>query len=195
MITLEEAKKQARQYQDTADKLLQKYPIEQMLSEIGEFDLDGSYLYGWMVQPDIDPGVFIDKPDIDKVTEFVTKIMRLDGLIKANIVNYSKYPPSPGKPKGIYLGLKIDFMDELWNFDIWFVNKADMLDTKFFYKGWHKNVTQEQADSIILLKFQLKELGIYGKEFYSADVYRAVLKDGVRDIEQLRMWRQENSYI
>ncbi len=195
MISLKEAKLQSKQYQDMADKLMRKYPIEKMLSEIGEYDLDGSYLYGWMAQPDIDPYIFVHKPNIDEVTNFVRKIMRLDGVIKGNIVNYTSYPPTTGKPKGIYLGLKIDFMDQLWNFDIWFMNKNDLLDVEFFYKGWYKKVNTEQADAIILLKFQLNELGVYGKEFFSADVYRAVVKDGVRNLDQLRNWRSDNTYI
>jgi hypothetical protein len=110
-------------------------------------------------------------------------------------------PRRRGVPKGVYMSLKPDYRQRRWNFDIWFHTLAGRVDAAAFGPGWHKELTPSQRDIILLLKWNLQEMGRYPHtqtnpaSFGSADIYRAVLNDGVQTIEGLDQWRRTHPFI
>ncbi len=119
--------------------------------------------------------------------------MVLPNVIKTTVVNYINYPPQLGQPKGIYLGIKYDFEGSLWNFDIWVMSPENELGAEFYPL---ERISPNLKDTILLLKYRLKEMSLYPGStkipgsFSSADLYRAVMRDGIRDMEELIKWRQ-----
>lgn len=193
MITLEEAHANQVALQQQGTRLMEAFKLKDMVSKLGDFGLQGSFTYGLMVKPDIDARVYCDKPSINGVADIAATIMTLPNVIRTNVVNYSSYSPEPGQPKGIYLGIKYDFEDVLWNFDIWIINSDNELGAEF---NDLETIDPGLKDTILLLKYRLKEQGLYPGSskipgsFSSADLYRAVIRDGIRELDRLLEWRR-----
>lgn len=199
MITVEEAKKHQVSLQKDGQAILSKYSILKLLSKLGDVHIDGSFTYGLMVKPDIDFHIFTESPDIMNVADVCRELFMIPELTRLHVSNRQSFvEPRPGTPKGIYLGFRIYFQGSEWNFDIWNINPKHKINSETFATGWHEKLTQNQRDVILLLKYNLKELGRYpGIEkgmYASADVYRAVLTGDVHTIEELDNWRVNNPY-
>ncbi|MBI2798426.1 hypothetical protein HYX70_04000 [Candidatus Saccharibacteria bacterium] len=199
MITLEEANKKAEALQKDGRALLDQYDTLSLLARLGDIHVDGSFAYGLMVKPDIDFHIYSSFPDIRKVSEVSQKLLETPELVRILVSNKQDYlEPETGHPKGIYLGFRIFYKGQAWNFDVWVVKPENKVDSEMFEFGWHKKLTKEQRDSILLLKYNLKDQGRYpGLDegmYASADIYRAVMKDGVRTIEELDEWRKTHPY-
>jgi len=198
VITLEQARSSQLALQEQGTRLLEAFKIGGIVGKLGEFGLQGSFIYGLMVKPDIDARVYCDEPDINQVAEIAAAIMTLPNVIRTNVVNYSSYPPDPGQPEGIYLGIRYDFENVLWNFDIWIISPANELGAEFNDLG---SIDPSVKNTILLLKYRLKELGLYPGSskiigsFSSADLYRAVVRDGIRDADRLIEWRRRYPII
>jgi len=195
MVSLAEARSSQLALQDQGTRLLETFKISDIVGELGEFGLQGSLTYGLMIKPDIDARVYCNEPDINKVAEIAATIMTLPNVIRTQVLNYNSYPSGPGQPQGIYLGIKYDFEDVLWNFDSWIINPANELGAEFNDLG---TIDSDVKDTILLLKYRLRELGLYpgsskiAGSFSSADLYRAIVRDDARDIDQLIEWRQQH---
>ncbi len=194
MITLEEAKKHQDELQAHGRRLLDQLAIEQTLAKLGDVNLDGSFLYGLMVKPDIDYHIYNEHPDITAVAEVARKFMLLPGAARVQVGNKFVKPPLPGMPRGIYLGMAIFFETVEWSFDIWVLSREEKMDQANFPVGWADQLSESQRDNIILLKYQLAELGRYPSEVHSADVYRAVKNDRVSTISELDEWRKTHPF-
>ena len=199
MVTLEEAIKKQATLQKEGQELLDKYKVIEIMEDLGEVNIDGSFAYGLMVKPDIDLHIYNDSPDIAKVSTACQKLFKFPELIRLLVSNRQNFlEPQTGMPKGIYIGLKIFYKGKNWNFDIWNLKPEDKIDPETFEAGWHDKLSKKQRDAILLLKHNLVDQGRYpGLEagmFASADIYRAVMKDGVRTIEELENWRNTHPY-
>lgn len=194
MITLSEAKRQQDQLQAQGKQLLSEFDLAMFVKPIGQLILEGSFTYGLMVKPDIDARIYSDEPSVDVVSNLL-KPAAMNPLMKRTmLVDYTTFTPSKGMPVGIYLGLRYLFEDVLWNFDIWVIRPADELGREFHSMT---ALTPDQRDQILLLKYQLNERGLYPgnsrspDSFSSADLYRAVLRDGAVDLQSLKQWRAD----
>ena len=191
-MTLEEAKSNAAQLKSDAEELLDKFEIKRRFSPLGEVELRGSVLYGLMVRYDLDFNIYSDDPKIEKAAEVAKDLLTIPDLYAVQVNNHYVVPPTLGKPKGIYIGIKPYFKSNVWVIDGWYLKREDALDQVEFGTEWWKEITLEQKDTMLLLKATLNEQGRYAKEFVSAEIYRAVKDDGVETIDQLEVWRQSH---
>jgi|SRR5438309_5512697 len=189
-MTLEEAKKTAALLKADAEELLEKFEIKKHLRALGEVEIRGSVLYDLMVRYDLDFNIYSDDPKIEKAAEVAKGLTTVPEMYGVQVNSHFVVPPPLGKPKGIYLGIKPYFKGNVWIIDGWYLKREDALDQIEFGPGWWKEVSVEQKDSMLLLKANLNEQGRYAKEFFSAEIYRAVKDDGVRSIEELENWRK-----
>lgn len=201
MITVAEAKAKQDAMQTEGERLLISLNMLPDLAEFGTVQIQGSFLYGLMVKRDIDIYVLIDEYDLGKVAEYARKLAVSEKIGKTSVDNMRmERVPIQGVPKGHYLGLNVPFEGSMWNFDIWFVKVEDLIDQSNFPLGWEKKLSQEQRDSIIFLKHNLAEIKLYPHSskipgsFASADVYRAVMNDRVKTIDELQEWRKTHPY-
>ena len=151
------------------------------------------------MKPDIDLHIYNDEPDFSVATKIAQKMLDFPGVVRLRVVNTYVNKPKAGEPKGHYLGIKLQFEDKLWNIHAWVIRPEDKTEPEMFPRDWYKQLTQEQHETILLIKHQLKEAGRYGgttgDKFASADVYRAVMKDGITHIDQLTEWRETHPYF
>lgn len=187
-MDLAKAKSQQEELQQEAMQLLEALQLQSHYSQIGELHKTGSYSYGLMVVRDIDFDVFVDNSlqELDKIGNLATKLLNNDLVRKISVVkNGYNSPPDAGKPVGIWIGIQSVFNKNLWNMDIWVVQReqAEAINLGFDMQ----QITQEQKDTMLLLKAQLQEQNRYGhkNDYYSADIYKAVYFGNVKTIEEL----------
>lgn len=197
-MTLEEAKKRADRYQAAAQAIVEHYRFEKIFGSLGKFEYEGSYRYKLMVKPDIDAHVYADEIDKEKVADIARQYLLRDDMIRVLVMDHRIHSktlePRPGFPQGVYFGLRWAWEGELWNLDLWIFPQSEKKDPEFFVENWHKQLTPEQHDDILLLKHQLKEASLYNVEFHSVDVYRAVVNDGIKTVEEIKGWRKTHPF-
>jgi hypothetical protein len=199
MIDLVEAKRREQELFDQGTRWLEATNLIELLQPLGDVQLDGSFAYRLLVKPDIDFHIYNDDPDFSVATAIARKMLDFPDIVRFRMVNTYVNKPKPGEPKGHFLGLKLQFEDRLWTLDVWVIRPEDKNDSATFPPDWYKKLTPEQHDTILLIKHQLKEAGRYGgatgDKFASADVYRAVMNDGITHIDQLMEWRKTHPYF
>lgn len=200
MITLGEAKRRQAELQARGQRLLDSFDIVDQLSLIGEIEIQGSFAAGLMVKPDIDIYVLNESPSLRAVADLARDITMLDGTVRAMTVNFLVNSPDPGTPKGVYLGVRRLFEGEVWNFDIWVISPYERLDLENFPSQWYAKLTPVMHDAALLMKYQLTEQGLYPRSskvkgsIASAEIYRAVMNDGIKTTYDLKEWQKSHSY-
>ena len=187
MISIEEAKTRQASLQATAQDILDHYHIEELIAPLGEVHKVGSFQYGSMVRPDIDFLIYTLNPSIEPLLKIANNVMLSDGIGKVSLHNQYAWPTNSSVTKSMYLGIKPVWDNSFWQIDIHVMKPENHVDQDSFYLGWEKELTQEQKDTILLLKTTLNDSGRYPNEFNSVDVYKAVL-NGVSSIEQLEQF-------
>ena len=198
MIELDEAKKLRDAWQSQGERLLQEFDVSHILQPLGVLVLEGSFTYGLMIKPDIDGRIYSNNPSVEAVSGMLKPLAMHPGVVRTMLVNYTELKPEPGMPVGLYLGIRYQFEHVIWNFDIWITKPEDELSAEFKPMA---RMDDAQRDELLLLKYQLKESGFYPGSskipgsFSSADLYRAVLRDGVATIDDLLEWRKDHPGI
>lgn len=177
---------QAKNWEHEAGNLLAESQMQSILSPIGEVHYTGSYDYGVLLGADIDIYVFVtgDKAKGSARTA-------LGRLIEQNYWNgylyydFAAHPSvyHPGFPESYYVGVKGDYQGHRWKVDIWF-GQREVLN-----KGndWIKGSMTDDARRIILALKQARNDGQLHAE--SHEMYTAVLKHGVKDVDSFRAWQ------
>ena len=82
-------------------------------------------------------------------------------------------------------GFETTVTGELWNIDLWFLDKAGIADAESYCDRIVQNTDQSQKKVIMDLKRELLRRGLYSFEQYkSMDVYKAVMENGVKNIDE-----------
>ena len=77
---------------------------------------------------------------------------------------------------------------ELWNVDLWFFDKDTIAEAENYCDNIADNTSQAQKDTIVSIKSELIERGLYSFEQYkSVDVYKAVMESNVRNLDEFLM--------
>lgn len=169
-----------------ADKMLAETRVMDVLAKHGQLSaIEGSYLYELMMYPDLDIGLKaeeITKQDFANLLTDLAAHHAVRGLHTADTINFnlSKRP----MPKGYWIGIDIPFENDRWGIDCWLQQPdwgTDQKDSD--YPNRLMNLDQSAKDAILAIKYELIRNGTYGKQYWSSDVYDAVLDHGVRSIE------------
>ncbi len=147
-----------------------------------------------MVKPDVDLYIISPSPDVASLADITREVTVEDGVVRVTVSNFTKNSSGPGKPRGLYFGLRGDIDGTIWNLDCWITGAEDRLDPENFGKDWHQRLTKRQHDAILLLKHQLTEQGRYPGFIRSADIYRAVMNDGIQTVEAMEEWKRVHPY-
>jgi hypothetical protein len=170
--------------QDEADKLLAFTKLFELLGKFGEVDLGGSYKYGLMVDRDLDFGVLIKEMNPEIRSE-IAKLFAVQswtyGMTINDRINFNPLSNFHA-PLGLFLGLTIPFMEKSWNIDTWFVVQKGFEDDEI--TKLVKSASNMQRDIILEIKYEMLQRGLKQKGVTSAEVYKAVLLDGVNNVNQ-----------
>lgn len=175
--------------QTQADKMLASTKIMDVFARHGRLSaIEGSYLYGLMMYPDLDIGLKADtvtKQDFANLLADLAVHTAVRGLKTADTINFdlSKHP----RPRGYWIGVDIPFENDRWGIDCWLQQSDWGSDQKDDYVDRLMTLDQPAKDAVLAIKYELIRNGSYGKQYQSSDVYDAVLNRGVRSVEDFRL--------
>ncbi len=164
-----------------ATEVLEKTKLLDSLSAIGIIELGGSYVYGTMVDEDIDIAVIVDEKGItydfrNHIMDLLLAINGLDGIAMSDRFHF----PRNGRPKGIWYGPIILHNDRRWNIDIWVVAQ----DEPYSHHNLelHKkmlDITEDQRRIMLDIKYSALHAGTKEKGVTSSQIYQAVLDNNI----------------
>ena len=170
--------------QQEGKELLDSLKLLSQLETFGELAFGGSYVYGTMVDRDIDIAVIVNKEDLGlelrkKFINMLLDIKELDGMAMTDRVQH----PKPISPYGIWFGPIINLNGNKWNIDIWLVAQDEPL--SHHNQELHKKmlrITDEQRRLILDIKYKVLVAGLKVKGS-SAEIYTLVLNNKIKSYE------------
>ena len=177
----------------TEAKSLLEEVLLPILNAYGKVTVGGSYVYELMSWPDIDLGIQREDVSKEKYIELCTKLLALNEISKFTTTDRVQYERmiKTGQQKGYWIGLRFVYKETEWNIDMWFMKPEWNADTTPEYSAKLARLDEETRITILTLKNELLERGLYGvsKEFQSVDVYNAVLENGAKTVEDIRTYK------
>ena len=185
-MTSEALVAQQRALQDEAHQVLRTLNLLESLGRYGTPTIVGSVALGTMTWRDID--VELRKPiDEDAFWQTAQYLIKQPGLVNLTLMDY-RTSVNPNTPKGLYLGIRYDGIpDTRWKIDLWFLDERMPGEADFH--AWAKaRMTEEHRNDCLAIKAVVGTLPEYGKTIYSVDIYRAVIEEGVKDLEGFQQY-------
>lgn len=176
-----------------ADKILYEMGLWDYLREIGEPHIIGSYKMDMMAWNDLDIDILNDKMDISKLYQLTSYIINT-----FHPLWYEAKEEVNDEGKTVWFhGFHTIIDGEEWNLDLWFFNQETIDKAEAYCSGVMEAVRQQNGsrERIMKMKQELIKRGLHGFYQYSSmDVYRAVLEQGIVEVEDLlrRYIKKEN---
>ena len=164
-----------------ADRILYEFGLLKKIEQIGKAHIIGSYRMNMMAWNDLDIDIENDAMSLDKMYELSTFIINT-----FHPVWYEAKEEVNDDGKRVWFhGFETMITGELWNIDLWFFDKETISNAERYCDDITQNTSQTQKDIIINIKNELILRGLYSFEQYkSIDVYKAVLENGVKNIDE-----------
>ncbi len=163
-----------------AERLMRQTSLIESLSRIGSTKVGGSFSYRLMVDRDIDIHVLtlLGRNSLPLRARACQELLRsISNIHKLKLVDFVNHPRDSTKPRGIWIGLKIDFNGHVWNVDIWLVeSEADlrMQDNHLTIREVDqlKLLSDDEREDILLMKQKNMDSN---HRVPSAEIYRTYL--------------------
>ena len=93
----------------------------------------------------------------------------------------------PKMPRGVYLGLKIDFPEEGrgWKLDLWSLSQSDFAKNRSLIETLSSKLDRKVRDLILVLKHEMMSGDGRVPQMGSHFLYQAILLEGIKDREEL----------
>lgn len=180
--------KKQKDLQNEANMILREIDLLNILSIYGKPEIIGSLATGLMTWKDIDIEV-IGGINEEKYWEVVRKLFHTPQYKKLFVANFTN-SVNPNTPKGLYISIEgYGKTEERWKIDVWFLppRKPDGEN----YNEWIKNkITDENRLIILSIKNKVAINPKYGKEIFSIDIYKAVIENGVQNLDDFKKYLQ-----
>lgn len=182
--------KQEEELQREARDLLRETGIQEFLSKFGEIEIGGSLDSGLMVWRDIDMGVISSELNEENYWQMVKFLYGLNNYYHSLYIQDFRESVNPASPKGLYIGLKIKYQEKFWKVDVWYVKPRK--DPNENFNIWlKKNLNDQNKKTILEIKNLVYEDPGYRKEFFSIDIYKAVIDEGVKTLDEFRKYLEK----
>ena len=165
-----------------ADRILYEFGLLKKIEEIGKAHLIGSYRMDMMAWNDLDIDIENDTMSLEKLYELSAFILNTFHPVWYE----AKEVINDEGNKVWFHGFETLITGELWNIDLWFFDKETISKAELYCDSISGNASQTQKDIIVKIKTELIKRDLYSFEKYkSVDVYKAVLENNVKSVEEL----------
>lgn len=179
----------SKKLKKTADLLLKKTGLIELLEKYGDVYKMGSYQLDLMVDGDIDIYVideqFCKERAIKCLHDLISK-NTFRGYLFYDFVSRRK----KGFPKGYYIGLKTRHGGNKWKVDIWFMKTMDGPSSRFMKKILSE-LNDDKRNKILELKKIVKDEKI---DLPSFVIYNAVIEGSVDNMKKLIVFAIKEGY-
>jgi hypothetical protein len=174
----------ARDLRREADLLLASSGLLEKLSRHGKVEVTGSYAHDLLTRRDLDVCVAVESLHVHPVFEVGRSLAALPGVGKLTYRN-ELVLKTEGNPVGVFWGLTLGAG---WPVEILLAEPAEVRRVVDPLREMLIEMTEEQWLAILRIKAELTDHPGYGREFRSTDIYEAVMRDGVADVDG--WWRR-----
>ncbi|MCG8349038.1 MAG: hypothetical protein MI924_14805 [Chloroflexales bacterium] len=170
-----------------ARHILAQLHLMERWSAFGSPVLVGAAAYGLVVAPDIDVEIFCDKPTTEDGFDVLRTCALHPQIRKARFANELHGPDT-----GLYWQLRYVHDDgQEWKIDMWSLRHDHPGPyAAALVEPMKQALTDHARRAILALKEQ--KLRDPTLQCGSIHIYRAVLDDGIRDVEQFKAWLEQN---
>ncbi|MDQ5914008.1 MAG: hypothetical protein QG623_627 [Patescibacteria group bacterium] len=156
-------------------ELLKELDILNKLSRLGKLDIGGSFVYGTMVDRDIDIAILTSQltiKDRARVMDLVSAISQVSRISMVDYVNY----PRDDRGVTIWIGLTIPYRKEVWNIDLTLADpkSPDVHTNMLLHKSMLK-IDDKRRYKILKIKYRSLKSGTKVKGQTSSETYKKVL--------------------
>jgi hypothetical protein len=189
MVSYEsEALQNNDELQSEGKRLLEVTGLIELLSTFGQVVVGGSYVYGTVVDRDIDIEVLCPANQInfEVRAELISALAMLPQCITMKMTDRIVVPKE-GRPQGIWYAPYLLFEGKTWGIDIWLQPPEEAEVSKTEYPDLDAKMrvlTIEQRVTILGIKHQTVLNGTKVKGVTSVEVYAAVLDRGVTSYKE-----------
>lgn len=179
---------QSEKYREAADELLASSKLPEILSKYGRVTFVGSYAADLMMHGDIDIHVLRDQPfDKGEILKIFNDLVASTKFNSYYIGDWNGSNLHPEFPYGYYIGLKIALNGDNWKIDMWFVDEEEQRRfNEANFDVTKVTLTPEQREAILTLKKYRNDNKV---KMSGQNIYEAVVKDGVRTVEEFNASR------
>ena len=164
-----------------ADCILYEFGLLEKLKDYGIPHIIGSYRMDMMAWNDLDIDIENENVTVESLydlSQYIIKTFR-------PVWYEAKETQNEYGNKVWFHGFETTITGELWNIDLWFLDKETIEKVEEYCDDIKEKVTIEQKEVIIAIKKELISRNLYTYEKYkSTDVYEAVLEHGVKDAKE-----------
>jgi len=179
--------------QRQARNILKELQLIEYLSKFGKPQIVGSVAMGLMTWPDIDIEVIVDEiPNKEDLAAIAKHLFLFPNTSKFILIDNGIRKSSHLPKDGMYTGFHYLFNNALWEFDIWFF-KRNIITGKDDLDWIKQKLTEDNRLIILEIKQQIRNNPKYKKEIFSTDIYKAVLKQGVSNLEGFKEYLRKTS--
>ncbi|TFD94335.1 hypothetical protein [Jeotgalibacillus sp. R-1-5s-1] len=177
----------ATQRQRKAREVLHALNLEALWGEIGEVHLVGANAYNLMVDHDIDMEVFCEAPCPESVFKVLTSLSSIEGVKQIKFSNHLDLAFNGLYSRLTYSNPKDG--DTSWNVDMWlFPNDHVGPLSRDLVEPMNNILTSASRQTILDLKESLLEQGL---SYPSIFIYKAVLSEEIKNVEQFLRWIED----
>ncbi len=180
---------------DEANKILYKLGLHDLLGKYGNPHVSGSYLLNMMTWRDLD--IYLESDEISQADFFELGkeiSIKLEPL-KMNFRN-ERIGKTSHLPHGLYWGIHTHLFGEQWKIDIWAISSDEVKQKQESVEELNRQMDEDKRKSILTLKYHLHHHPKYRKEFFSVDIYEAVVHHQVVTVKRFEEWLfQKNGII
>lgn len=170
-----------------AYNILHSKGLYSILKKLGEPIVSGSYWLEMMTWRDLDIYVAIDSLSQDSFFDVGKEISVCLRPAKMNFRN-EFIGKTPHLPKGLYWGVHTNLFNQSWKIDIWGMEIDEVRRKQKALEKLKVQMDQSKRKVILDLKTQLHAHPKYRREFFSVDIYNAVIDGKVHAIDDFKVW-------
>jgi hypothetical protein len=168
--------------QEQANRLLHEFGLLSKLNEYGKTHIIGSCKMNLMAWNDLDIDVENNTITISSIHELLKYIIDVFKPIWFE----GKQEIMDGK-KCFFIGFETEVLGELWNVDIWFLDKTEIEKCEKYCNEIIRRTKDDEIlqNIIIEMKRELRSRGMYSSVYGSVDVYDAVLNRKIYSVDEM----------
>ena len=167
-----------------ANTILHDHGLLEILGKYGKPIVQGSYALNLMTWRDLDIHLGYEHVDLKK---FFSLGLEIAAKLKPRRMSFRNELESetPGLPKGLYWRVytKLSFPG-IWKIDIWAMDSKQSTLFAERFEDLKSKITETNRPAILGIKSHFCEHPEYRKKFFSMDIYKAVVEDNVRSVEE-----------
>ena len=182
--------------QQEANEVRTSLHLDDLLHTAGEPVLVGSAALGLMVWEDLDLTVICHSLDLGQVLDIGRSVSSHPDVHTLTFRNDTgRWNVERHRyPDGLYLGVR--YRQEggaEWKLDLWFVDEPERQPDLRHLRTLPPHLTEQNRQAILAIKTTWHRRPEYGVQAFSADIYAAVVEDGVRDLAGFEQWLRGRS--